>query len=175
MADVTVVTICFLAGIALMMVEIFVPAYNMIGLIGLGVLGYGLYRLFLISETAGFVGVVVLAIALPTAVVITVKNWHRTPAGRYISYPNPRLTEEDRMPRSELEALLGKTGRAMTILRPVGTCQFDERRVECKAEYGMIPKGTKIKAIRLIDRTILVRAADSDPSPTKPDSSTART
>ncbi len=166
MTDVGVVTICFLAGIVLLMIEIFVPAYGMIGAIGVGVLGYGLYRLFLISETAGFIGVIILAIALPTALVITVKNWHRTPAGRYISSPNPLLAESDRMPTSQLAALVGQTGRAMTMLRPVGTCQFENQRVECKAEYGIISKGTEVLAIRLVDRTVLVRPVASESSAT---------
>jgi len=97
MEDVGAVAVCFLVGIALLVFEIFIPAHGLIGLVGVGVLGYGLFRLFVISETAGFVGLVVLAIALPTALVITVKNWHRTPAGRYISSPNPQLREEDRL------------------------------------------------------------------------------
>jgi len=57
---------------------------------------------------------------------------------------------------------VGTTGQAMTPLRPVGICRFGDRRVECKAEYGMIGKGTEVVAIRLIDRTVLVRPARHD-------------
>ena len=164
MAEGATISLLFLLGIAILMIEIFVPSHGLLGLVGMGVLGYGLYRLFIISQVAGFVGLAVLAIALPTAFLITIKNWHRTPAGKYISSPNPQLTAEDRMPVENMKPLIGKVGLALTPLRPVGTCVFDGQRVECTAEHGMIEKGAEVEGIRLIDRTLSVRAFTSGPS-----------
>ena len=61
------------------------------------------------------------------------------------------------MPVEHMQVLVGSVGRSLTPLRPVGTCIFEGRRVECKAEYGMIDKGVSVQAIRLIDRTLAVR------------------
>jgi hypothetical protein len=104
------------------------------------------------------VGLVLLAIILPTGLVISVRTWHRTPVGRRISPPNPRLTEADRLPVEELKLLIGRHGRSTTLLRPVGTCEFDGRRFECKAEQNVIGKDVEVEAIGLTDRTVIVRA-----------------
>jgi membrane-bound serine protease (ClpP class) len=79
--------------------------------------------------------------------------------GKKISPPNPVLTEADRMPVEELEALIGRTGRSLTPLRPVGMCLFGDRRVECVAEVNMIGAGLEVEGIRLSDRTLVVRPA----------------
>ncbi len=157
MGDWMGILLLYLLGSALLIIELFLPAYGLIGLIGLGVLGFGLYEAFLRSQMAGMISLVAVLILLPIGLVISVKNWHRTPVGRRISPPNPELTEQDRMPLSDLQALIGKTGRAITMLRPVGTCQFGDRRVECKAEHAMIAKDSEIEAIGLADRTVVVR------------------
>ena len=157
------VTIAFLlaVGSVIVIAELFLPAHGLIGLVGVGVLAYGVYEMFMISQLAGLIGLCVLAIALPTSLVISVRTWHRTPMGRRMSPANPELTDKDRMPLDELKALVGCIGRALTPLRPVGTCEFNGRRVECKAEYGMIEKGAEVEALRLVDRTVEVRSVRS--------------
>lgn len=158
MGDWLGITLLYLVGSVILIAELYLPAHGMLGLVGVGVLGYGLYETFLISEMAGLVGLLALVILLPTGLLISVKYWHRTPVGRRISPPNPKLTDADRMPGEELKGLIGQRGRALTLLRPVGTCLFDGRRVECKSEHGMIAKDTAVEAVRVVDRTVLVRA-----------------
>ncbi len=159
MGDWTGILLLYLLGGALLIIELFLPAHGLIGVIGLCILGFGLYEAFMRSQAAGMVSLVALMILLPVGLVISVKNWHRTPVGRRISPPNPELTELDRMPLSDLQALVGKTGRAVTLLRPVGTCQFGDRRVECKAEQSMIAKDSEVEAVGLADRTVVVRTS----------------
>lgn len=151
------IALLYLVGSVLLICELFVPAHGLLGLIGLGVLGFGLYRTFMISETAGVVGILVLAVVLPTGLVLAVRNWHRTPVGRRVSPANPVLDTDDRMPVEEIEALIGSVGRSVTPLRPVGTCIFSGRRVECVSEHGMIRANEEVEAVRLKDRSLAVR------------------
>ncbi len=148
----------YLLGSVILISELFLPAHGLLGVVGVGVLGYGVYETFMVSQAAGLIGLVALAVLLPTGLVVSVKNWHRLPVGRRISPPNPKLTARDRMPVEDLEPLIGRVGRSLTPLRPVGTCLFDGRRVECKAEHGMIEKDVRVEALRLVDRTVSVRA-----------------
>ena len=90
----------------------------MLGLVGVGVLGYGLFQTFVLSEIAGLVGLAILAVMLPTGLVVAVKNWHRTPVGRRISPPNPQLGDEDRMPIDDL-------GGSIYELNNYGGIRFD--------------------------------------------------
>jgi len=154
-------------GSAILISELFLPAHGLLGAVGLGMLGYGLYRTFLVSEVAGLAGLAVLAVVLPVGLVMSVRYWHRTPVGRRISPPNPRLRDEDRMPIEPLAALIGRRGRSLTPLRPVGICEFDGRRVECKAEHAVIEAGEPVEAVRLADRTLCVRAVP--PEAPRPD------
>jgi membrane-bound ClpP family serine protease len=157
MNDILFVTFLFAAGVLMLISELFLPAGGLLGVAGVGVLVYGLVILFGISETAGLIGIVVLAVALPAGFIVAIRNWHRTPIGKRMSPDNPKITDQDRLPIERLESLVGKVGEALTTLRPVGTCEFDGERIECKAEYGMIERGSKVEALRRIDRTISVR------------------
>lgn len=151
------IVLLYVVGSVILISELFLPAHGLLGLVGLGILGYGVYQTFLVSAGAGLAGLIALAIMLPAGLIIAVRNWHRTSIGRRISPPNPQLTDADRMPIEGLEGLVGRIGRSVTLLRPVGTCVFDGERVECTAEHGMIHKGVVVEAVRLIDRTISVR------------------
>ena len=157
MSDWLGLVVIYLLGAILIVVEIFVPAHGMLAVVGLAVLGYAVVQTFVLSQIAGLVALIALAILLPTLAIIAVKTWHRTFIGRRISPPNPVLTDEDRLPIESLQGLMGKTGRALTLLRPVGTCEFDGQRVECMSEYGMIDKDTEVEAVGLVDRTVSVR------------------
>ncbi|HSW46704.1 MAG TPA: NfeD family protein [Phycisphaerae bacterium] len=157
MSEWTTIAVLYLLGMILLIAELFLPAHGLLGLVGLGMLGFGIYETYIHNETAGLVGLGAVAVLLPLGLVISVKVWHRTPLGRRISPPNPVLTEKDRMPVEELRQLIGKHGRAVTLLRPVGMCLFDGRRLECTSEQGVIQSGVEVKVIRLIDRTLSVR------------------
>ncbi len=60
----------------------------------------------------------------------------------------------------ELAELLGRTGRVLTPLRPVGICEFDRRRVECVSESGYVEKDKQITVIRVEGTQPTVRATD---------------
>lgn len=155
------ILLLYAMGALVLGVDVFVPSYGVLLVVGLGLLGFGLYEAFSMGMTIGMLNLVGLLIALPTGAAIVIKYWHRTPIGRRISPPNPTLSESDRLPVSDLESIIGNVGRSVTMLRPVGTCVFDGRRIECKAEYGVIASGVEVEALRLSDRTMVVRAADT--------------
>jgi membrane-bound serine protease (ClpP class) len=147
----------YLVGILFLVAELFLPSYGVLTVFSLGLLGYALYLTFGISQTAGMVALVSLLVIVPSLIVLMVKTWYRTSMGRRISPPNPALTPQDRMPVEDLQALVGSQGRTLTMLRPVGLCMFNGRRVESSAEYGMIAANVAVEGVRLADRTLVVR------------------
>lgn len=60
----------------------------------------------------------------------------------------------------ELNQLLGRTGRALTPMRPVGTGDFDGRRVECVAESRYVERDRPITVIRVEGTQLTVRVTD---------------
>lgn len=153
------IAVLYAVGLLVLVADVFVPSHFVLSVVGLGLIGYGLYHVFLLSTTAGAINAVVLLVVIPAGFIVAIRNWHRTPIGRRISPPNPTLTEADRLPLAGLQTLVGQTGTAVTLLRPVGTCEFMGRRVECKAEAGLIESGTLVEAVGLSDRTVVVRPA----------------
>jgi membrane-bound serine protease (ClpP class) len=149
--------VVYAAGIVLLLGDFFLPSHGVLTLASFAVLGYGLYATFQISTEAGLTGSGLLLVGIPTVLRFAVKHWHRTWVGRKISPPNPVLTDSDRLPIERLKALIGQSGRTMTPLRPVGMCLFDDQRVECMSEQGMIAAGAEVECIRLSDRTLVVR------------------
>ena len=168
MTDWLSISLLYLVGCCLLIIELFLPAHGLLGLVGMGMIGFGLYETYGKSEVVGLISMVVLAILLPTGLVLAVKHWHGTPVGRRISPPNPELTDSDRMPVEYLKPLIGTVGKSLTLLRPVGTCEFDGQRVECTAEYGMIERNVEVEAIRLVDRTVSVRPVSPPESASPP-------
>jgi len=161
--DLLTALILQLVGIALLVGEIFLPSHGMMTLMAVGCLGGGIYMAFQYGEMAGYLSVLATVIVLPTFAVAAVKLWPKTPFGRKIAPPN-RPVETSESPAyqaDDLERLIGKRGKALTLLRPVGTCEFDGQRLECAAESGTIPRDTTVVAIGVRGRSLIVRPVES--------------
>jgi membrane-bound serine protease (ClpP class) len=151
----------YLLGIALMIIEVFVPAHGLLGLVGLGIFAYSIYLTTAHSVELAIVATVAILILLPLGLIWSVKNWHRTPVGKRISPPNPMLTDNDRMPVEQASELIGQKGLTVTPLRPVGMCEFNGKRVECVAAFGMIEANVQVRGVRLVDRTLSVEPIEA--------------
>jgi membrane-bound serine protease (ClpP class) len=55
---------------------------------------------------------------------------------------------------------LGAEGVAVSELRPMGTCQFGDERVEVRSDLGIIPAGKKVKVVNIESGRLIVRPAD---------------
>lgn len=158
MEDVTLAIILFLVGIAMLVLEIFIPSHGLLGLVGMGSLVGGIVVAFRIGSGVGYATVLLAVVLVPTGAYLAVKYWYVLPVGKRVAPPNPEITEADLdFHTDELEALIGKTGKSATPLRPIGSCYFENRRVQCLAEIGSIKKGAKVEAIAVRGRDLVVR------------------
>jgi membrane-bound ClpP family serine protease len=155
------IAILYALGGLVLVAELFIPSSGLLMVVGLALFGWGLFEAFAISWAFGVTNALMLMIVVPAGVVFGIRNWHRTFMGRRMSPPNPKLGNEDRLPVSDMQSLVGRAGRSVTVLRPVGTCEFAGKRLECKAESGFIGSGVQVEAVGLSDRTVLVRALPS--------------
>jgi membrane-bound serine protease (ClpP class) len=155
--------ILYAVGIAMLVAEIFLPSHAVLTVCGLGLLGWAVYHTFQLSEFAGYFSLVLLAIILPTMMIIAVRTWHQTPIGRRISPPNPVLTQEDAGARPDLlEPFVGQIGTTLTPLRPVGKCRFGDRKIECVSESEMIGRGVTVQAIGIVNMSLAVRPVEKN-------------
>lgn len=156
--EIGILLILYAAGIATLVADIFLPSHAILSALGVGLLGFAIYRTFQISDAAGWVGLTSCVVLLPLSAYIGVKNWYRTPIGRRIAPPNPTLTAADvGSEAARAREFIGRTGRSLSSLRPVGICEFSGARLSCVAESGMIDASVEVIGVGLAGMNLMVR------------------
>jgi membrane-bound ClpP family serine protease len=155
-----------LIGLALMlfMIEVFVPSGGLLGIASAVSLVAGIILLFWENEVLGLIGATVSLIALPFAIGFAIKLWPNTPIGRVLTLNSPASRAEPHAADAPSKGAstgvgvsIGQQGRAVTEMRPVGTCVFEGRREECLAAGGLIEPDTPVEVIAIDGRQIKVR------------------
>ena len=115
------------------------------------------------STTAGWVGIVVAIVMIPSVVIIAYKIFPKTKFGKAVTLTPPKRQQGDAIPDTEeLKEMPGKVGVVITPLRPVGMCDFSGRRVECVAEGGYVDKDKKVKVIHVQGTQLTVRVVEEN-------------
>ena len=149
----------YFASAVLIVAEVFVPSGGLISVCALACLVGGGYIFFNHSMTAGWIGVIIAIIMIPTVLIIAYRIFPHTQFGRAVTLAPPEREKGDAVPDTDkLKDMLGKTGIVLSPLRPVGMCDFSGDRVECVAESGYIEKGMEITVIRVQGTQLTVRA-----------------
>jgi len=113
------------------------------------------------STTTGWIGVVVATAMVPSLLVTAYRVLPKTRFGKRVILSPPIRDRGDAIADTpELRLLIGREGRVLTTMRPVGMCEFDGRRVECVAERGYLQKNNKVKVIGVEGTQVTVRVLD---------------
>lgn len=162
MGEAVFILVLFAIGLLVLVVDIFVPSHALLTVVGLGILAYAVVRTFQHwGAYAGVSSIIACLIIWPIMAYIGVKNWHRTPAGRWLAPPNPVLTTQDiGVDVASLVPLIGAKGTAVTNLRPVGICCFGDQRVPCIAETGIIEADTPVVGLAVRGGQLVVGAVN---------------
>lgn len=145
----------------LIVAEVFVPSGGLISILALGCLVGGSAIFFHHSVVAGWIGVGIAVVMIPTVLVIAYRQFPKTRFGKSVTLNPPEREQGDAVPdTARLKELLGAVGVVLTPLRPVGMCEVSGRRVECVAESGYVDKGKKVKVINVKSTQLTVRTVD---------------
>jgi len=146
---------------ALILAEVFVPSGGMLGILALISLISGLAIFFRHSAAAGWLGVIIAFIMVPSLLILAYKLLPHTRFGqRMLLAPPVRERGDAIADAADLSRLVGRTGRVLTTMRPVGMCEFDGRRVECVAENGYVQRDKAVKVIRIEGTQVTVRVTE---------------
>ncbi len=142
------------AGFLMIVLEMFLPG-GIMGLLGALAIVAGIVYAF--TELGPGVGTTVLVAAALAGIVMFALWMHffpRSPVGK-------RLTLNSSMSGGTSSAdhagLLGRTGHAITILRPSGTAEIEGLRADVVAETGVIASGATIEVVKADGMRIVVR------------------
>ena len=154
----------YFACAALIAAEVFVPSGGLISICAFACLMGGILIFFRHSATAGWIGVGVALVMIPSLLVFAYKVFPKTRFGKSVTLTPPKRDRGDAIADTrELKELLGAVGVVLTPLRPVGACDFSGRRVECVAESGYVNKDEKVKVIRVQGTQLTVRVIEEGP------------
>lgn len=169
----------FLIGIGLLLLEIFViPGFGVFGIVGILLM---LVSVIMASQT--FVGAVdperdlmaatrtltglggAVAAVIVTGLILSrflpaiplLRDMVLVPPGADgTSTQAPRLRPDL---VDEQASLIGKTGRAVTMLRPAGKVEIDGRLIEVISEGGFIAEGSEVEIVHASKQRIVVRSS----------------
>ena len=151
----------FFLSAALIIAEVFVPSGGLISVCSLACLIGGIAIFFRHSATAGWIGIIIAIVMIPSIVIIAYKIFPKTKFGKSVTLSPPQREQGDAIPDTEaIKKLLGAEGAVLTPLRPVGMCDFSGRRVECVAESGYVDKGKNVKVIDVESTRVTVRVIE---------------
>jgi membrane-bound serine protease (ClpP class) len=163
MSDAGLLLLLYGAGMLVLVAELFIPSHGVLTVVGLGFLIAGIVVTFQnYGERAGAISILACLVVLPVFAFAAIKIWPKTWIGKRIAPPNPihKLTDTS-VPIEEMNRCIGRIGRSLSSLRPVGICEFDGRRISCVAEYGVIEPGMTVEGVRVSGGTLAVRVVQS--------------
>jgi len=159
------IVVLYFAGLLLLVAELVLPSHGLLTLASLTCFGFAIYRTFEINTTVGTVGLIGALLLVPTVLLAGIKYVDKLPLGNRLAPPNPDSTRASGMVDHDDYALLvGRMGKAITPLRPVGFCEFDGQRVSCVAEAGIIDAGIEVVGVevRLSNLSVRPRSAEQN-------------
>ena len=155
-----------LVGVILLAIEaLVIPGFGVAGVLGIGVLAFAVFRIFqeswvfVLGYSGVFGGVLLAALLwfLPNSRFAARLRLH-TRIGR--SSSDEESVEPGRY--RERADLVGKSGVALTDLRPAGTARFGDDRVDVVTQGDFIPHGTTIKVLHVEGNRVTVREASAE-------------
>jgi membrane-bound ClpP family serine protease len=134
----------------LLLAEFFIPTGGALGLAALAAATAGVVVLWVgAGRTWGLIGLLTVLVMGPAALAYGLKIWPHTPLGRRVlgtpseEEESARLAAEEAA-RREADKILGKEGRVLSDLRPVGTVEVEGRRYDAMSETLFVPAGARV-------------------------------
>lgn len=154
-----------LLGLLLIAAEVYlIPGMNIIGILGFLLIGFAIVYGF---TEAGFWGGSALLVGSCVATgLMFFGMWKSGAWERFVLATNLRVDERVVQRESEDRArYLGRTGLAITPLRPTGVVEIDGERIEVVTEGDFIASGSEVRIVAMDRRRYFVRLAGHVPSP----------
>jgi membrane-bound serine protease (ClpP class) len=149
-------------GLLALIVELFVPAGGVIGLVGLGSIVAAIIKAFNdFGTTVGAVFLIASLIIVPSLFILYFTVFPRTFMGKRLILGSRQQREEgfSNAPDESIPELTGKQGVAETPLRPAGTVKIEGRRYSAVTLGEFLDPGSSVEVKRVEGNRIVVKGA----------------
>lgn len=154
--------VLLIGAAALMWIEMLIPSFGMFGLLSATAYVFAVVLAFKSSPADGYVVAGAGLVILPASFILGFRVMKKTPFGKRTLLEAPGSDSIQRGFVTNKEALAGKTGVALTDLRPAGAAEIAGLRTDVVSSTEFIRKGTPIKVVQVEGSRIVVEPSSSD-------------
>ena len=154
------IILCFVAGLALIILEAFMPGFGVAGVCGIGLQIATIVLIYLNYGGMAALGstVVILAI-LGVAVTLCLRSATKGRLSRSkIILHDTESAESGYSANEEMSVFLGKEGITTTVLRPAGMAEFDGVKLNVVSDGEFIQKDVRVRIVKTEGARVLVKA-----------------
>lgn len=145
-----------IVAIGLFFLEILIPSFGLITLVGIACIAGALMAAFSVSRLVGFVFVAIVVVSIPLIVYTAVQLLKGSKLA--LGPEDTPGTGKDASEGREADLAPGARGVALSTLRPSGTANFDGRRTSVVTMGEMVEAGVQIEVLRVEGTRIIVRS-----------------
>ncbi|HLP83623.1 MAG TPA: NfeD family protein [Phycisphaerales bacterium] len=149
-------------AVVLMVMEVFLPTAGTLAIASAVSALVAVVLFYRFDTTWGHVSLLSMLVLAPVAAGFMIKVWPHTPLGRkIIGAPSEDEVEQSRIAeeteRRARQALVGKEGKVLRDLRPVGLVEIEGQRYEVLSETTFVPVGETVRVTQADLAQIKVR------------------
>jgi membrane-bound ClpP family serine protease len=160
----TLAYVLIVVGLLMLVAELFLPSSGVLLVLSLCAIAFGVTMTFMYSEDpmTGVVTLICVFIAFPVLGGLMLHYWPKTRVGKrfFLNGPDEDATIASMPVITELEALRGRFGKAISSLRPAGVVEFDGRRIDTITEGMMVEPGQWVRCIDVKAGRVIVRPVE---------------
>jgi len=150
---------CFLLGIGLLIVEVFMPGFGLPGITGI-VLEVVCIALTYFSHGSlaalGVTLIILAVIAIAVSLALRSANKGRL-AKSAVILTETESVEEGYVATKDMDVFVGKIGTTTTVLRPTGMAEFDGVKLNVQSDGEYVAKGEMVRVDRVDGSRIVVQ------------------
>jgi membrane-bound serine protease (ClpP class) len=159
--------ILLLVGLLLVVGEVFVPSGGLLGFLAVAaVLASVTMAFFSSGVQTGLLFLTVAVVAVPVTLSLAFRWWPKTPMGKRLLL-EPRRGDEvlpDSPQRRRLRDLVGKVGKANTVMLPSGGVTIGGHSIDAVSEGMAIDAGQRVRVVDVRGNRVVVRPVVDDES-----------
>jgi len=149
--EAVIIAVLVASGFVFLIVElILVPGFSVPGLVGIAMVGYGIYRA---QDTYGPTGTAVTLVASALLAVIIIRIAIRSRSMRRVGLD---FTEHGHKSSDDYSGFVGGTGTALTDLRPSGMAVIGGKRCDVVTNGVYIGKKSPIRVVKVEGVRVIV-------------------
>ncbi len=150
--------LCGVVGIAMLLVEAFMPGFGIAGFLGIVLEVVAVYSAW---KHHGMVFALILTAILLAVIGVMIYFSYRSAMRGRLSRSNLILNDEKipipEQAKDALSGFLNRQGTTVSSLRPGGTVEIDGVRMNAASEGDLIEKGTKVRVTGVEGDHVVVR------------------